>query len=53
MPTFNCHFIIGGPAGIPTKLGSGAGLTCIRSWSMTPSGTLQFFSGGDPYDCYA
>lgn len=44
-----CHFVIGGPAGIPTNVG--ASQFCIRAWSMTPTGTLQFFSGGDPTSC--
>lgn len=26
---------------------------CTRAWSMTPTGTLQFFGAGIPWECYA
>lgn len=44
-----CHFTIGGSAGMVTKVG--ATEWCIRGWSMTPTGTLQFFNGGSPISC--
>ena len=50
VPTSNCTATIGGMSGIDTNVGPTK--FCVRAWSMKPDGTLQFFNGGDPTDCY-
>lgn len=50
VPTSNCQSTIGGMSGINTKVGTGN--LCVRAWSMTPAGSLQFYSGGIPWECY-
>jgi hypothetical protein len=51
VPVSNCKNVIGNVGTVVTNVG--ATQYCVRAWSMTPSGTLQYFSGGDPTDCYS